>query len=61
MQLSEMVIKDFISATSPSKFEEGGCAVCGALSLKSNLAELTEADIDINILVTDGSGFTRKE
>ena len=61
MQLSEMIIKDFISATSPNEFEEGGCAVCGTLSLKSNLTELTKANVDLNILVADGSGFTRKE
>ena len=61
MQISEMIINDFISATSPSEFEEGGCAVCGTLSLKSNLTELNKANVDLNILVADGSGFTRKE
>ena len=61
MQSSERIIKDFISATSPGEFEEGGCAVCGSLSLKSSLTELSEADVDLSLLVAGASGFTRKE
>jgi len=34
--LHKNIINDFCNATRPSKFEEAGCAVCGALTLKLN-------------------------
>ena len=41
MKSSEKIIKNFIDATSPNRVEESGCAVCGALSLKVTLMNLS--------------------
>ena len=40
MKSSEKIIKNF-NATSPNRVEESGCAVCGALSLKVTLMNLS--------------------
>jgi hypothetical protein len=54
------IINDFCDATKPSKFE-AGCAVCGALTLQTELLELSSLNIDLNVLNTVGLGFTWKE
>jgi len=59
--LRRKIIDGFCNATAPSKFEEAGCAVCGSLSLRSNLSELSSLHIDLSVLNAAGHGFTRKE
>ena len=59
--LRKKIINKFCEATSPSKFEEAGCAVCGSLTLRSGLSELNSLDIELNVLNTAGQGLTRKE
>ena len=59
--LRKKIINDFCEATKPSKFEEAGCAVCGALTLQTELFDLGSLNIDLNVLNTAGFGFTRKE
>jgi hypothetical protein len=59
--LRRKIISDFCDATSPSKFEEAGCAICGLLNPQSDLSELSSLDIDLRILNVAGRGFTRKE
>ena len=56
--LCRKIIKKFSNATEPSKFEEGGCAVCGVLTLKTELSDLSLLDIDLSVLNTRGCGFT---
>lgn len=57
----ENVIKCFTDATSPKYFEESGCAICGELSPMLKMKNVSETNIDLNILIADGRGFTRKE
>ena len=59
--LRQKIIKDFCDATEPSKFEEAGCTVCGALILQTELSDLSSLNIDLSMLNTSGLGFTRKE
>jgi len=56
--LRKKIINDFCEATKPSKFEEAGCAVCGALTLKTELSNLSSLNIDLSVLNTSGLGFT---
>ena len=59
--LRRKIIGDFWAATQPSKFEEAGCAVCGALTLRTELFDLSSLNIDLGVLNTVGLGFTQKE
>jgi len=59
--LRRKIINGFCEAIEPSKFEEAGCAVCGALTLKTELSKLSTVNIDLNVLNAIGLGFTRKE
>jgi len=59
--LCRKIINGFCDATNPSKFEEAGCAVCGALTLQTELFDLSSLNIDLSVLNTTGLGFTRKE
>ena len=56
--LHRKIIKDFCNATKPSNFEEAGCAVCGALTLQTELSDLSSLNIDLSVLNTVGLGFT---
>ena len=38
---AKQIIKNFTKATSPKNFEESGCAVCGALNLRSKMRNLS--------------------
>ena len=59
--LCKKIINDFCNATKPSTFEEAGCAVCGELTLETELFDLNLLNIDLTVLNTSGLGFTRKE
>lgn len=63
--LSKDLIHDvatgFCKSMAPSKFVEGGCAVCGQLVLLTDLIHLTDTECDLNILIREGSGVTHKE
>ena len=59
--LRKKIINGFCDATGPSRFEEAGCAVCGALTLQTELSDLHSLSIDLSVLNTAGLGFTRKE
>ena len=59
--LRKKIINDFCEATNPSKFQEAGCAVCGALTVKTELFDLASLNIDLSVLNTAGTGLTRKE
>ena len=59
--LCRKIINDFCNATKPSNFEEAGCAVCGELTLQTELSDLSSLNIDLSVLNTAGLGFTRKE
>ena len=59
--LRRKIIDEFCKATSPAMFEEAGCAVCGSLTLQSDLSKLSSLNIDLNVLNAAGHGFTQKE
>jgi hypothetical protein len=59
--LRKKIINDFCDAIDPSKFEEAGCAVCGALTLRTELFDLSSLNINVSVLNTTGLGFTRRE
>ena len=56
--LRRKIIDEFCKATSPPKFEEAGCAVCGSLTLRSDISELSSLNIDLSVLNATGHGFT---
>jgi len=45
------IISGFCNDTNPSQFEEAGCAVCGQLTLLSELKALNEVDICYDPLI----------
>ena len=55
--LGRKIINDFCDATKPSNFE-AGCAVCGVLTLQTELSDLSSLNIDLSVLNTAGFGFT---
>jgi hypothetical protein len=59
--LMHTVATGFCKATAPSKFVESGCAVCGQLTVMSDLIKIKDAECDFNILERNGAGVTRKE
>jgi hypothetical protein len=59
--LRRKIVDGFCKATAPAKFEEAGCAVCGSLTLQTELFKLNSLDIDLSVLNTTGQGFTKKE
>jgi len=59
--LKEAVIRGWCEDTSPKRFMEGGCAVCGQLVPVSQMSELSTTKYDLNILNRDGMGLTRRE
>ena len=56
--LHKRIINNFGDATSPSIFQEGGCAMCGVLALKNELSDLSSLNIDLSLLNTAGLWFT---
>ena len=55
----EQIVNDFCVDTSPSAFEESGCAVCGELKLRNDLTPIQNCGCDLSSLVSNGA--TRKE
>ena len=55
----EQIVNDFCADTSPSAFEESGCAVCGELKLRTDLTPIQDIGCDLSSLISDG--VTRKE
>ena len=43
---AEQIIKNFTKVTSPKNFEESGCAVCGALNLRSKMRNISEINLN---------------
>ena len=58
-QLVEQIVNDFCADTSPSTFEESGCAVCGQLTPYSELIPVANCGCDLSPLVAPG--VTRRE
>ncbi|KAJ2914801.1 hypothetical protein MD484_g5620, partial [Candolleomyces efflorescens] len=48
------IIAEFTSSILPSRFEEAGCAVCGQLTLLSDLTPLDPAEVNLDPLVEIG-------
>jgi len=57
--LQNQIISEFCQDTSPSAFQEAGCAVCGRLTLLTELQKLSDLNFNLNILCQ--SGVTQKE
>lgn len=48
------IIRDFCKDLNPTCFEEGGCAVCGQLTLRSNLTPLSTVTCSLDPLIEPG-------
>ena len=60
-EMSENIVKRFVDVTSLEIFEECSCTVCGELSLKLKMVNLSKCNVDLDILNSYGNGFTSKE
>lgn len=60
-KLKETIIRNWCEDTSPNRFMESGCAVCGQLNPVDLLSKLSETDCDLEILNRAGMGVTRLE
>ena len=58
-KLLQKVACDCCNATSPAKFEEGGCAVCGRLTPFKQLLNISSVDYDSDILTQENAGITQ--
>ena len=58
-ELTHKVITDFHTESSQSNFEEAGCAVCGQLTIKSELTQLKSVKGMLSVLAIPG--ITRVE
>lgn len=52
--MQHSIISGFCKATSPNHFVEAGCAVCGTLTLCSELQRLADLDLDLSPLIREG-------
>jgi len=59
--LKETIIQEWCADTSPDSFMEGGCTVCGQLTLLSNLSKISELKCNLNPLLREGMGIMRCE
>ena len=48
--LQHKIASNFYKDTSPQNFEESGCAVCGKLTLFTELQKLSELELNLNVL-----------
>ena len=60
-KLLQNIACDFTKATSPGKFEDGGCAVCGRLTPFTQLLNMSSIAYDFDILSRENTGITRME
>jgi len=54
LDLQHKIALNFCKDTAPKKFEEAGCAVCGKLTLFTELQKLSELKLDLNVLIQQG-------
>ena len=59
--LKRQIIRDFCEEVTPENMIEAGCAVCGCLSRKNDMEDLTEDLFDHDILEDPTSRKTRRE
>jgi len=52
--LQHMIISNACQDMSSNQISESGCAVCGQLTLVKDLIKLSEAHVDLNILINPG-------
>ena len=52
--LQHKITSNFCKDTSPQAFEESGCAVCGKLTLLTELQNLSDLGLDLNVLIQQG-------
>ena len=50
-KLQHTIISNFCKDTSPNKFIESGCAICGKLTPLTELNKLSDLNLDLNILI----------
>ncbi|KDR65410.1 hypothetical protein GALMADRAFT_37237, partial [Galerina marginata CBS 339.88] len=58
-ELLHRIIDGYCKDSHPSNFEEAGCAVCGQLQKLQSMSNLNKADLNLNILKSEG--MTRLE
>jgi hypothetical protein len=61
VSLRRKIISGFCAATHPSKFEEAGCSVCGALTLQTEILDLSLLNINLSVLNTAGLVLPEKK
>ena len=52
--LQHKIASTFCKDTSPQAFEEIGCAVCGKLTLLTELQNLSDVELNLNVLIQQG-------
>ena len=52
--LQHKIISNFCNNTSLKNFEESGCAVCGKLTLLTDLQKLSELELNLDVLIQQG-------
>ena len=52
--LQHKIISKFCTDTSFKNFEESGCAVCGKLTLMTDLQKLSELELNLDVLIQQG-------
>jgi len=52
--LQHKIASNFCKDTSPNAFEEGGCTVCGKLTLLTELQNLSELELNLDVLIQQG-------
>jgi len=52
--LQHKIASNFCKDTSPQAFEESGCAICGKLTLLTELQNLSELELNLNVLIQQG-------
>ena len=52
--LQHKIASNFCKDTSPQAFEESGCAVCGKLTLLTELQNLSELELNLDVLTQQG-------
>ncbi|KAA1479919.1 hypothetical protein DENSPDRAFT_757329, partial [Dentipellis sp. KUC8613] len=58
-ELVHRIITDYCSSIKSEDIEEAGCAVCGVLTAKKNLHDMTKQSIDLKLLSSDSPFISR--